>query len=74
MQKISIHIPDTQVSFMMELLQKFDFVKIDNPTTDKSFTLSAEQKALVEVERIKAKNNPDYLLDWDNVKDTLIVD
>jgi hypothetical protein len=74
MQKISIHIPDTQVSFMMELLQKFDFVKIDNPTTDKSFTLSAEQKALVEVERIKAKNNPDYLLDWDTVKDTLIVD
>jgi hypothetical protein len=74
MQQISFSIPDTQVSFMIELLQKFDFVKIDNPTTDKNFTLSAEQKALVEVERIKAKNNPDYLLDWDTVKDTLIVD
>jgi hypothetical protein len=74
MQQISIHIPDTQVSFMMELLQKFDFVKIDNPTTNKNFTLSAEQKAMVEVERIKAKNKPDYLLDWDTVKDTLIVD
>jgi hypothetical protein len=74
MQQISIHIPDTQVSFMMELLQKFDFVKIDNPATDKSFILSAEQKALVEVERTKAKNNPDYLLEWDTVKDTLIVD
>jgi hypothetical protein len=74
MQQISIQIPDAQVSFMMELLQKFDFVKIDNPATDKSFTLSAEQKALVEVERTKVKNNPDYLLDWDTVKDTLIVD
>jgi hypothetical protein len=74
MQQISISIPDKQVSFMMELLQKFDFVKIDKPTTDKSFTLSAEQKAMVEVERTKAKNNPDYLLDWKTVKDTLIVD
>jgi hypothetical protein len=74
MQQISIHIPDTQVSFMMELLQKFDFVKIDNPAIDKSFTLSAEQKAAVELERTKVKNNPDYLLDWDTVKDTLIVD
>jgi hypothetical protein len=74
MQQISIHIPDTQVSFMMELLQKFDFVKIDNSATDKSFTLSVEQKAAVELERTKVKNNPDYLLDWDTVKDTLIVD
>jgi hypothetical protein len=74
MQQISIYIPDRQVSFMMKLLQKFDFVKIDNPATDKSFTLSAEQKAAVELERTKVKNNPDYLLDWDSVKDTLIVD
>ncbi len=74
MQQISIHIPDAQVSFMMELLQKFDFVKIDTPATDKNFTLTAEQKALVELERNKVKNNPDYLLDWDNVKDTLNVD
>jgi hypothetical protein len=74
MQQISFSIPDTQVSFMIELLQKFDFVKIDNPATDKSFTLSAEQKAMVEVELNKAKNNPDYLLDWDSVKDSLIVD
>ncbi len=74
MQQISITIPDKQVSFMMELLQKFDFVKIDTPTSDKESTISAEQKALVEVERTKVKNNPDYLLDWDAVKDTLIVD
>ena len=74
MQQISIHIPDAQVSFMMELLQKFDFVKIDNPVTDESFTLTPEQKAVVEDERIKVKNNPDYLLDWNAVKDTLIVD
>jgi hypothetical protein len=74
MQQISISIPDKQVSFMMELLQKFDFVKIDMPSSDKNFTLSSEQKVSVEAERTKAKNNPKYLLDWDSVKDTLIVD
>lgn len=74
MQQISIHIPETHVSFMMELLQKFDFVKIDKPVIDKNFTITAEQKALVEAERTKAKNTPDYLLDWATVKDTLIVD
>lgn len=74
MQQISIHIPDAQVSFMMELLQKFDFVKIETPTIEKSFTLSAEQKAAVELERNKAKENPNYLLDWDTVQHTLILD
>jgi bifunctional pyridoxal-dependent enzyme with beta-cystathionase and maltose regulon repressor activities len=73
MQQISIHIPDAQVSFMMELLQKFDFVEIDTPV-DKGFTLSVEQKACVELERTKSKNDPDYLLDWDTVQHTLIVD
>jgi hypothetical protein len=74
MQQISISIPDKQVSFMMELLQKFDFVKIDTPSINESISLSPEQKALVEIERTKAKNNPAYMLDWDAVKDSLIVD
>jgi hypothetical protein len=74
MQQISIQIPDKQVSFMMELLQKFDFVKIDKASTDKFFKLSEEQKSSVELERRNAKNDPDYLLDWDTVQHTLIVD
>ncbi len=73
MQQISIHIPDAQVSFMMELLQKFDFVKIDTDI-NKKFTLSDEQKASIEDERAKSKNDPSYLLDWDAVQHTLIVD
>ena len=52
MKQISFRIPDTQVSFMMELLQK---------------------KA-VEAERAASKKNPDYLLDWDSVKNNLKVD
>lgn len=74
MKQISIHIPDTQVSFMMELLQKFDFVKIDAPAVDKGFVLTEAQKKAVEAERAACKKNPDYLLDWDSVKNNLKVD
>ena len=74
MQQISIQIPDTQVSFMLELLKKFDFVKIEHTTMLENVSLSTEQRNLIEEERLKAKNNPDYLLDWEKVKGTLIVD
>jgi len=74
MKQISIHIPDTQVSFMMELLQKFDFVKIDAPAVDKGFVLTEAQKKAVEAERAACKKNSGYLLDWDNVKNNLKVD
>lgn len=74
MKQISIHIPDTQVPFMMELLQKFDFVKIDTPAPDKDFVLTDAQKKSVEAERAECEKNPDYLLDWDSVKNNLKVD
>lgn len=74
MKQISIHVPDTQVSFMMKLLQKFDFVKIDTPAVDKDFVLTEAQKKAVEAERAACKENPGYLLDWDSVKNNLKVD
>lgn len=74
MKQISIHLPDTELSFMMELLQKFDFVKIDTPDIDKGFMLTDAQKKAVEAERAECKKNPDYLLDWDSVKNNLKVD
>ena len=67
MQQISFHIPDKHMPFIMELLQNFDFVKIDPAT----LTLSKKQKALVEAERLKSKKAPGYLLDWEKVKHTL---
>ncbi|MEO7767397.1 MAG: hypothetical protein ABIS01_08225 [Ferruginibacter sp.] len=65
--------PDTQVSFIVELLQKFDFVKINTPDK-KGIELTEAQKSLVETERSKCKNNPHYLLDWERVKDSIKVD
>ena len=71
MKQITIQIPENKVSFMMELLQNFDFVKIDTPLIGKGFTLTESQKEAVEIERAKSKNDRDYLLDWDRVKKTL---
>lgn len=74
MKEISIEIPETQVPFMMELLQKLKFVKIHEPLKENSFKLSKSQKESVEAERAKSKKDPDYLLDWEDVKNTLKVD
>lgn len=71
MKQLTIQILDKQASFMMELLQKFDFVKIDPPAFGNHFTLTEAQKKSVETERMKCKKDPDYLLDWDSVKNTL---
>ena len=70
MPQISFNIPETQVPFMMELLRKFEFV--DEPFIGEEFRLTKEQIALIEVERTNAKNNPDYMLDWDEVKGNLV--
>ena len=71
MKQISIHVPDTQLSFMMELLQKFDFVKIDIPADFKGVEFTMAQKVAVEAERSACKKNADYLLDWESVKNNL---
>ena len=69
MPHITFNIPETQVSFMMELLKKFEF--INDPYVEEDFRLTKEQTISVESERKKAKNNPDYMLDWDEVKGNL---
>lgn len=74
MKEISIEIPEAQVPFMMELLQKFSFVKINKSPENINFSLNKKQIKSIKEERTKSKNNPDYLLDWDKVKDSLKVD
>jgi hypothetical protein len=74
MKEISIEIPEAQVPFMMELLQKFNFVKINKSPENFKITLNEKQIKSIEEERSKSKKNPDYLLDWDQVKDSLKLD
>ncbi len=74
MSQISIQIPDKNFSFMMELMQKFDFVTIDTPNVGKPLILSEKQKSSVDSERYKANNDSNYILNWDTAKDTLMID
>ena len=70
MPQISFNVPKTQVPFMMEHLQKFEFV--NQLLVEKEFQLSAKQIELIEIERTNAKNDPNYMLDWDELKINLV--
>lgn len=69
MKQLTIHIPEHQFQFVVDLLQKLRFVKID--TYDSPYIITEEQKALVNEELRKIKNDPGYLLEWDEVKHKL---
>lgn len=73
MKQISIQIEDDQVPFVIDLLEKFDFVKIEK-SVDTNYSLTKKQIELIEIERKKAKENPESLLDWDDVKDSIFAD
>ena len=64
--------PD-RLLFVIDLLEKFDFVKIEK-AVDTNFSLTKRQIELVEIERKKAKENPESLLDWDDVKNSIFAD
>ena len=66
MPQISFNIPVGQVPFMMELLKKLKFV--NNTAIQGDFTFSEQHKDLIEVERKKCKENPDYLVEWDSIE------
>lgn len=73
MRQLTIHIPDGKFQFILELLQRFNFVKIDVPANE-GYSISEGQKALVNEELRKIKAEPNYLLDWDEVKHSLKFD
>ncbi len=73
MKQLTIHIPETKFQFVMELLHSLDFIKVDKPVAEK-FIITDEQKNLVNEELRKIEENPNYLLNWDDVKHQLFVD
>lgn len=55
----------------MELMQNLGFVTVDKK---EGSLLSVEQVQLVEEERRKLKENPDYGMDWEQARKTLTLD
>jgi hypothetical protein len=65
MAQLVIKVEDNHIGFLVELLQKFDFVEIENLY---DIELSDEQKSILEERLIKYKEDPDASVDWNDVK------
>ena len=68
MKKLTVHVPDNQYSFFMELVQKLGFVKVEEQE------ISEEHKAIVRERIKKSSQNPDRLFDWEDVQDNFRLD
>lgn len=73
MQNLTVKIPDNKLAFFLELVNSLGFVKVEKQEAPAT-VLSQEQVKLVEEERKKIKNNPDYLLDWNEARKSLKLD
>ena len=64
MKEITLKIPDKKVDFFMELVKELGF------EVQEEIEIPEEHKNIVR-ERIRtSKENPDQLLNWDDVKDS----
>jgi hypothetical protein len=70
-KQLIIHIPEGKFRFVLDFLRGLGYVKIDAPANE--FIISDEQRALVNDELRKIDADPNYLLDWDEVKHQLNV-
>ena len=70
MQVIPVNVPDDKVDFFHKLVQNLGFSEEEEVRADISM-LTDRHRELVEIERQKIKENPNYLLDWETVRKTL---
>lgn len=72
MARIVIHIPDSKLSFFMELVKNLGFVKVtkESKMSDRLDIPEAHQKLVMDRFN-KVRKNPDKLMDWDEAKKTL---
>ena len=68
MKEITLKVPDHKVDFVMELIEQLGLDVSGEPD------IPEEHKAIVRERINKSKNNPDRLLDWEQVKDSFKLD
>ena len=66
--KILLDIAPEKMDFVLELLQNFDFVRVE----DVSEELTDAQKAILDERWADYIKNPDSALDWEDVKNELM--
>ena len=64
MAQLILNVKDNQIGFLLDLLQKFDFVEIEKLY---DIELSDDQINILEGRLTKYKADPDSVLDWDEV-------
>lgn len=69
MTQLTLNIADNQINFFLELIKRFDFVKIENESD--SIELSEKQKATLDGRLKNYKNNPDSYLNIKEVRNNL---
>jgi Putative addiction module component len=66
--KLTIHIKENKAAFFLELLQNFkDFITIEKVQEGESEPLSKEHQAILDARLKSYRDNPDGLLDWEEV-------
>lgn len=70
MQNLNIKVPENKLAFFLELINSLGFVKVEEQEAASNI-LSPKQINQVEEERKKIKNNPEYLLDWNEARKSL---
>ena len=65
--KILIEVEDNEVDFMLELLSKFDFVKIEIHEE-----LTADETLFIETRLQHHLDNQDDAVSWDSLKKSLL--
>ena len=61
MAQLTLNISDNQIKFFLELINKFDFVRVENKTA--TVELTEEQKSILDERLEKYKNNPKSYID-----------
>lgn len=64
MTQITLNIPDSELSFFMKLIEKFNYETVIN-----EFSLTEEMKNLLDERR--ATSSPDDFIPWDDAKKQL---
>ena len=72
MTQFTISIADNKASIFLEFMKNLAFVKRIEKVED--FAIPQEHKDIVRYRIKKSEENPERLLDWDNVKDNFILD
>ncbi|REL37583.1 hypothetical protein DYD21_07280 [Rhodohalobacter sp. SW132] len=69
MKEIILKVPDQKVDFVLELIEQLGL-----EVSSEIMEIPEEHKAIVRERMQKSKENPERLLEWDQVKDSFRLD